>query len=233
MQVYHGSYLEILDIDLSKCKANKDFGRGFYVTKFSNQAQNWARIIARKHHTEGFVTEFIFYERAFEDERYKTLRFEDYSEQWLDFVVLNRDPSTKEQRHDYDIVEGPIADDKIANRIDDYLDGLVSKENFLTELTYHEETHQICFCTLKSLQMLKKKDRVSSLKITHIAVPIIEALIIENKLEEIEAADLFYTSDTFTQLSDISNGHYLKPWQEIYEMLKIEINNNNKNMGGI
>ena len=223
MQVYHGSYLEIFDIDLNKCQANKDFGQGFYVTKFPKQAENWANIIARKHHTESFVSEFTFYERAFEDELYKVLRFENYSEQWLDFVVLNRDPSTQKQQHNYDIVEGPIADDKIANRIDDYLDGLVSKEVFLTELIHHEETHQICFCTLKSLQMLKKKNRISSLKITHIAEPIIETLTIENNLQEIEAADLFYTSDTFTQLSDISNENYLKPWQEIYEMLKIEL----------
>jgi hypothetical protein len=225
MQVYHGSYVEIFDIDISKCQANKDFGQGFYVTKFSRQAQNWAKIIARKHHTKSFITEFIFYERAFEDELYKTLRFDGYNEQWLDFVVLNRDPSTKERRHDYDIVEGPIADDKIANRIDEYLDGLISKKDFLAELMHHEETHQICFCTLKSLQMLKRKDRISSLKITHITEPIIEALVIENQLEEIEAADLFYTSETFSQLSDISNKYYLNTWQEIFEILKKELKN--------
>jgi hypothetical protein len=223
MQVYHGSYLEIFDIDLTKCQANKDFGQGFYVTKFPTQAEKWAKIIARKHRTKNFVTEFTFYERAFEDERYKILRFEDYSEQWLDFVVLNRDPSTQKSQHKYDIVEGPIADDKIANQIDNYLDGLISKEDFLTDLIHHEETHQICFCTLKSLQMLKKKDRISSLKITHITEPIIEALIIENNLDETAATDLFYTSDTFAQLSDISNEYYLKLWQEIYEMLKIEL----------
>ena len=88
MQVYHGSYLEIYEIDLNKCQANRDFGQGFYLTKFVLQAQNWAKIIGRKHHTDGFVTEFTFYERAFEDERYKTLRFDKYSEKWLDFVVL-------------------------------------------------------------------------------------------------------------------------------------------------
>jgi hypothetical protein len=223
MQVYHGSYIEISDIDLNKCQANKDFGQGFYVTKFLVQAQNWAKTIGRKHHAEGFVTEFTFYERAFEDERYKTLRFAEYNEKWLDFIVLNRDPSTTRRQHDYDIIEGPIADDKIATRIDDYLDGLVSKEDFLNELMHHEETHQICFCTLKSLQMLKRKDRINSLKITHITEPIIETLMIENDLKEIEAADLFYTSDTFTQLSDVSTGFYEKSWQEIYEFLKTEL----------
>ena len=225
MQVYHGSYLEIFEIDLSKSQANKDFGQGFYVSKFPVQAQNWAKIIGRKHHTDGFVTEFTFYERAFDDERYKVLRFEGYNEKWLDFIVLNRDPSSKQQKHDYDIVEGPIADDKVANRIDDYLEGLIPKEVFLTELTHHEETHQICFCTLKSLQMLKRKDRISSLKITRIIEQIIEVLMLENNLKETEAVDLLYTSDSFAKLSDISNGFYKKSWQEIYEMLKKELTN--------
>jgi len=32
MRLYHGSYCRITDIDLSKCRAFKDFGRGFYLT---------------------------------------------------------------------------------------------------------------------------------------------------------------------------------------------------------
>jgi hypothetical protein len=48
MQVYHGSYTEIFDIDLSKSQLNKDFGKGFYVTKFRNHAENWAVNLARR-----------------------------------------------------------------------------------------------------------------------------------------------------------------------------------------
>jgi len=43
---------------------------------------------------------------------------------------------------------------------------------------------------------------------------------------EMEAADRYYTSNTYTQLANESNEFYLKPWQEIYELLKQEINNN-------
>jgi hypothetical protein len=39
MQVYHGSYTEITEINLSKGQVNKDFGRGFYVTKFRDHAE--------------------------------------------------------------------------------------------------------------------------------------------------------------------------------------------------
>ncbi|MDR1331749.1 MAG: DUF3990 domain-containing protein [Tannerella sp.] len=36
-----------------------------------------------------------------------------------------------EQQHNYDIVEGPVADDKVQNRIDQYLNGEISKDVFL------------------------------------------------------------------------------------------------------
>jgi len=39
MKVYHGSYTEITEVDLSKCEKNKDFGQGFYVTKNRKHAE--------------------------------------------------------------------------------------------------------------------------------------------------------------------------------------------------
>jgi len=152
------------------------------------------------------------------------LRFSDYDEEWLNFVILNRDRETAKQKHDYDIVEGPIADDRIANRIDDYLAGLVSKSDFLKELIYKkEETHQICFCTVNSLQMLKKTDTKFSLLIMKISEPIIENLITEFGFDDEKATDIFYTSKTFSKLSDKNTDFYMKYWQEIYEMLKNEL----------
>jgi hypothetical protein len=223
MQVYHGSYTEIFDIDISKSQSNKDFGKGFYVTKFRNHAESWAVNIARRYHKKPFVTEFTFYERAFEEDRYKTLRFDNYSEEWLDFIVLNRNPAFTSNRHDYDLIEGPIADDKIQNRINDFLAGIITKNDFLNELKYHEETHQICFCTLNSLQMLKEADTAYSLFVVRISESVIEKLITELGIDELKAADLFYNSETFKQLSDKSMQLYQKSWQEVYQILKKEL----------
>jgi hypothetical protein len=223
MLVYHGSYTEITEIDLSKGQPNKDFGKGFYVTKFRKHAETWAEIIGSKHDTKGVVTEFKFYERAFADDVYKTFRFDGYNEEWLDFIVLNRDKSSTEQQHDYDIVEGPVADDKVQNRIDQYLIGEISKEAFLNMLKYHEETHQICFCTRKSLQMIEPLQKTPTVKCVMVAEPIIEALITDLHLNAEDAVDKFYTSKTFTTLADKTSGLYLKPWREIYEMLKREL----------
>ncbi|MDR3366664.1 MAG: DUF3990 domain-containing protein [Prevotellaceae bacterium] len=223
MQVYHGSYIEITEIDLLKSKANKDFGKGFYVTKFREHAENWAKNMANRYHKKPFITEFTFYERAFEDDRYKILRFDDYNEEWLDFVVLNRDPEYTIQRHDYDIVEGPVADDKIQNRIRDYIDGIISKSAFLNELKYHEQTHQICFCTLNSLQMLVKTNQKYVNYLVRINEAIVGKLIIDHGMDEVNAGDLYYKSKTFGKLSDKSTELYERPWQEIYEMLEKEV----------
>jgi len=38
-----------------------------------------------------------------------------------------------------------------------------------------------------------------------------------------KAADLFYTSKTFVQLTDETTKLYQKTWQEIYELLKVEL----------
>jgi len=96
MQVFHGSHTEIKSIDLSKCQANKDFGRSFYVTKFRKQAE----IIGKVNKTVGVITEFTFYEKAFSEESLKTLRFDKYNDEWFDFIILNRNLENPEQKPD-------------------------------------------------------------------------------------------------------------------------------------
>ncbi|MDL2306203.1 DUF3990 domain-containing protein [Bacteroides sp. OttesenSCG-928-D19] len=223
MKVFHGSYMPVNDIDLTKGRSNLDFGKGFYVTNIRSQAEYWAERTGRYYKTYGIVTEFEFYERAFTDEMYKVLRFADYNEEWLDFIVLNRDPITEEQRHDYDIVEGPVANDDVNDRIDDYLAGVVRKEDFLKELAHHKPTHQICFCTIRSLQMIKVIDKKYYIDIKHISRPIIERLIAGQNVDKYDAADIFYNSKTFSQLSDKTTGLYEKQWEEVYNMLSAEL----------
>jgi hypothetical protein len=226
MKVYHGSYTSISQIDLSKCEKHKDFGQGFYVTRFRKQAEEWAEKIGQKNNTQGVVTEFEFFDSAFTSWNYKVLRFENYSDEWLDFVVLNRNPKNENPAHDYDIVEGPVADDKIQRRLDKFLKGKIPKEVFLNELRHHEETHQICFCTSRALMMLENE---TDTKIDHlfsiedIGEKIIELLIMDFNTDEEKATDIFFSSKTFLHLSDETTEFYKKSWQEIYEMLKLEL----------
>ena len=131
MIVYHGSYTEISKIDLSKCEPHKDFGRGFYVTKIKEQAETWAARKGRKFGHNGAVTKFKFYESVYSNSAYKVLVFDKYDDKWLDFVTLNRRLDLPQPAHDYDIVEGPVADDRISQEIDNYILGKIPRERFL------------------------------------------------------------------------------------------------------
>jgi len=222
MKLYHGSYIKIDVIDLTKAKPFKDFGRAFYLTKFYEQAKIWADRLGQENGTSGVVSEFEFDEYAYEDESLKVLIFENYNEQWLDFVVLNR--SNRKQMHDYDIVEGPVADDKIQTRINNFLNGDISKSDFLKELKWHEETHQICFCTVASLVFLQNiigGKQIS--KFSHIGEPIVEKLVVDFGLADAIAADKFFSSNTFSKLADTSTHFFEKNWTEIYKLLLKEL----------
>ena len=58
IRLYHGSNTIIEEIDLSKGRPNKDFGRGFYVTTIKEQAEKMARRVARIYGGEPYVTVF-------------------------------------------------------------------------------------------------------------------------------------------------------------------------------
>ena len=107
---------------MSKCEKNKDFGQGFYVTKNKKHAEEWAERIGSRNYTLGVVTEFEFGKYLYLEKDFNVLRFADYSAEWLDFVASNRSNKTDEPVHDYDYIEGSIADDKISRRIYDYLE---------------------------------------------------------------------------------------------------------------
>jgi hypothetical protein len=221
MNVYHGSSIEIINIDLSKCELYRDFGKGFYVTNIYEQAAYWAERRGRENNTEGYVTEFKFIETAFEHWRFNILRFDDYTEEWLDFVVMNRNRSLPVPAHNYDIVEGPVADDKVTRRIQHYLEGAIPRETFLEELKFFKHTHQICFCTQRSLQALEQIHKRTFTGI--INDEITQSLVLDYNLSERQAIDVYFESQTYRMLNDESTGLYQKPWTETYQLLLSEL----------
>ena len=42
MKLYHGTNIDFSEIDFRKCKPNKDFGQGFYLTDIKKQALEMA-----------------------------------------------------------------------------------------------------------------------------------------------------------------------------------------------
>jgi len=226
MKVYHGSDTKIEYIDLTKCRYGKDFGRGFYVTNLRGQAMTMAVRVSKWTNNTPVVSEFEFNKFALVDDELKKLHFDDYNDEWLEFVVLNRKNKEQKQVHDYDIVEGPVADDKIATEVDKYIDGLISKEQFMRELK-HYPSHQICFCTMQSLQALEQpeKNRID-IAIYGIGYHVIKSMMKDFGFKDLEASDLYYLSNTYAQIADESSLFYQKPWTEIYELLKAELAQN-------
>jgi len=223
MKVYHGSDIFIETVDLSKSKPSRDFGQGFYITKILDQAQRMAQRIADWNKTAPVITEFDFDDFAFEDNKYKVLRFDGYNEEWLDFVITNRANRSSKPNHDYDIIEGPVADDAISIRIDIYLQGEISKEDFLEELKFKKHTHQICFCTEKSLQMLERQNYKAERRIYSIDDLVIQQLMIDYDFSDTKASDLYFNSKTYALLIDESTELYQKPWMEIFNLLIKEL----------
>jgi hypothetical protein len=222
MIVYHGSYTRIETIDLSQAEENKDFGKGFYITNIRKHAERWAARIAREHNAMPVVTEFLFYETAYTDSIYKVLRFPQPSRQWVEFVMMNRDPNISKPAHNYDIVEGPIANDWVTSQIKQYEKGKISIDILVEKLTHREDTHQVCLCTTESLGAIKALENIGFSEMEEIAKLVVTTLA-ESGIDQLTAINLFYNSETFTQLSDVNTGLYLNPWQEIYEILETEL----------
>jgi hypothetical protein len=100
------------------------------------------------------------------------------------------------------------------------MDGQISKSQFLNELKFKSPTHQICFCTLQSLQAIKKTEKTDfTYKFKNITRQIIEKLVVEKGLDKMIATDKFYDSNAFSRLADKTTGFYERDWNEIYKLL--------------
>lgn len=143
IELYHGSSMQVEFPEVRKTKYKKDFSWGFYCTRDFHQASRWA---SRRGQT-GIVNKYIYTENP----ELKILRFECMTDQWLDFIANCRSG----QVHEYDIVEGPMADDTIWNFVNDYLAGDISRNVFWDLAEFKHPTNQISFHSLRALDCLR------------------------------------------------------------------------------
>ncbi len=148
MILYHGSFLEIAKPDLVHSRPNVDFGRGFYVTPLYEQAAKWCGKFKRRG-KDGIISRYEYDESR--ETELKTLKFDSYSEEWLDFILNCR--SGKDST-DYDLVVGGVANDKVFNTVELFFDGLIDKTEAINRLRYEKPNLQICFRTEKALSLL-------------------------------------------------------------------------------
>lgn len=154
MILYHGSNIAISEIDLEKSRPFKDFGKGFYLSDVESQAEEMAKFKVLIFGGEPIVTKFLFDLCELQSSGLRILTFDDYSEEWLDFVIANREGRETEF---YDFVYGPIADDRVGLQLRKYKEEDISKEELLRKLKYIKGvTFQYYFGSEEAVKYLRK-----------------------------------------------------------------------------
>lgn len=156
MKLYHGTNQAFDTVDLQKSKPNKDFGKGFYLTADYEQALNMAHIkVEQQQQGTPIVIEFEVDEEAMNTLR--LLQFDHYSEKWAEFILANRNNRTDKSIHGYDIVIGPIADDRVGVQLWKYENQLIDLPTLVNKLKYMKGmTIQYFFGTERALTILKR-----------------------------------------------------------------------------
>ena len=157
LTLYHGSTTDIDRIDLTKSRPNKDFGRGFYLSADRQQAWRMGEFKALTEGGTPVLNSYRFDERVLTSGELRVLTFEGYTREWADFIFLNRNNPHDAPAHDYDIVYGPIANDRVGVQIGKYEAGDITLDQFLQNLKYMKGvTFQYYFGTECALAKLTK-----------------------------------------------------------------------------
>lgn len=157
MRLYHGTNIQFEEIDLTKSLPNKDFGQGFYLSDKYEQAEELANIKVSRLGGEKIVQEYAFGDAHFTSGELNVKKFTEYSKEWAEFVLMNRRNVTKQNLHHYDLVIGPIANDRVGLQIFRYLEGDIDFDTFLNKLKYMKgATFQYFFGTEKAIKLLKR-----------------------------------------------------------------------------
>ena len=152
MKIYHGSIEKVEKPEIRILRNRTlDYGYGFYTTTSYNQAKDWVkRRMDNTNAQKGFINIYELDESALD--LLNCLIFKSPTEDWVDFVMNNR--TKKSFIHDYDIVYGPVANDKVYAAFALYEGGLIDKQTLIIELKAYKLVDQHLFHTEKALEYL-------------------------------------------------------------------------------
>lgn len=151
MLLYHGSVDIVERPDPTHTQRRTDFGSGFYATTSFEQARRFARQRLRALRRDvAYVNAYSIDEPRIGDLR--VLRFDSPGHDWLAFVIDNR--MLPGFAHDYDLVIGPVADDRVVRALTAFLLGECDEERLLGLLKSYKLTDQWLFHTPAALKLL-------------------------------------------------------------------------------
>ena len=152
--LYHGTNTEFTAIDLAYSRDRRDFGKGFYTTTLMTQAEDWAKNIQVRYGGDGA---FLYVFEYRNDPALKIKTFDGLCVEWLEMVKNSRLKGGLQ--HDFDMVTGPVANDNTMPTLALYVDGTLSLEATLLQLSYFKANDQASFHTERSLRSLRLIER--------------------------------------------------------------------------
>lgn len=151
MKLYHGSLDIVSSPEIKNTNRTLDYGAGFYTTTSFQQAEAWVKRRMKERNAEfGYVN---IYEFDFGSIRnLNSLIFAKPSEEWVDFVMSNR--TIQGFTHSYDLVYGPVANDRVYAAFALYEGGVLDKQSLIHELKTYRLVDQYLFHTSEALKYL-------------------------------------------------------------------------------
>ena len=151
MKLYHGSLEIVQKPEIRKANRTLDYGSGFYTTTSYEQAEAWVRRrMDEAKLDKGYVNIYKMPEVV--PSTLKQLVFQSPTEEWVDFVMRNR--MENGFVHEYDIVYGPVANDRVYAAFALYEGGFLNKQDLIKELKAYKLVDQYLFHTDAALQTL-------------------------------------------------------------------------------
>lgn len=151
MRLYHGSLEIVENPQIIQPTRTLDYGAGFYTTTSYEQAEQWVQRRMSVQAKRGYINIYELDKNATSETN--TLWFDEPTEKWIDFVMSNR--VLKDFKHDYDLVYGPVANDRVYAAFALYENDLLDKEGLIKELKTYKLINQMLFHTDKSLKYLR------------------------------------------------------------------------------
>lgn len=152
IKLYHGSTVAVKNPSLRPGRPNADFGKGFYTTSNFEQAVRWAHIKQEREEAQrAVVSVYEFDETLLDRPDLNIRRFTGADEPWLLFVTDCR----KSRRHDYDLVQGPVANDKVFTTVNLFESGVLSAEAAILQLKAYKTYDQLSFHTVRAISALR------------------------------------------------------------------------------
>ena len=149
--VYHGSLERVETPEIRPSNRTLDYGSGFYTTTSYEQAEAWVKRRMEEHKAiRGYVNEYTLNKDKVKG--LNQLSFDEPTEEWLDFVMANR--TNKDFVHSYDIVYGPVANDRVYAAFALYEGGVLDKQTLIKELKTYRLVDQYLLHSTAALQAL-------------------------------------------------------------------------------